>query len=158
VTLRGNPISQGYCLTDKELHRLRFAVRFPTAVCLPVVVTALAFESPALLLVLAGVGAVAGFTPRHPFDLLWNRAVRHIVRGDVELPPNPAPRRHAFKLGTVLLLAVAALFAAGQATAGLALGAALAAACASATFLNFCLPSEALARIERRRHRHAAPA
>src|SRR5215211_913047 len=38
------------------------------------------------------------------------------------LPPNPRPRRHAFKLATVWLLAVVLLFAFGLQTAGLILG------------------------------------
>ena len=56
---------------------------------------------------------VAGFTPRHPFDLLWNYGVRHVVGGPA-LPPNPTRRRHAFKIGTVWLLAVGGLLSPGR--------------------------------------------
>jgi hypothetical protein len=38
---RGNPVSQGYCLRDVELRAPRFALRFATALCLPLVVVAL---------------------------------------------------------------------------------------------------------------------
>ena len=154
--LRGNPASQGYRLSDAELRSLRFAVRFPTGVCLSLVVTALVLESPAVLLALAALAAVAGFTPRHPFDLVWNIGDRRLGRGAAQLPPNPRPRRHAFKLGCAWLLAVAALFAAGLTAPALALGAMLVAACASATVLNFCVPSEALALLEARRRPRAA--
>jgi hypothetical protein len=148
---RGNPASQGYCLPDDQLRALRFAVRFPTGLCLPLVVTALVLRSPVMLVGLAGIGAVAGFTPRHPFDLLWNGAVRRLVRGAPEVPPNPRRRRHAFKLGTGLLLVLAGLVAADMTTPALVLGVMLIAACTSATVLNFCVPSEALALLERRR-------
>lgn len=149
--LRGNPESQGYCLTQKQLHEVRFAIRFPTGLCMPLVATGLVLESPAILLALAGVAAIAGFTPRHPFDLVWNRGVRRVLRTAPELPPNPRRRRHAFTLGGALLLVVAGLFAADMATAAFVLGAMLLAACTSATVLNFCVPSAALALLEQRR-------
>jgi len=47
------------------------------------------------------------------------------LSGAPELPPNPTPRRHAFKLGTIWLLAIGLLFALGQPTAALILGAIL---------------------------------
>jgi hypothetical protein len=147
---RGNPESQGYRLSDDELQRLRFAVRFPTALCLPLVAIGLVTGSWPLLLGLAAIGGVAGFTTRHPFDTLWNRVVRRFVAAP-ELPRNPRPRRHAFKLGTAMLVAVAALFAADQQAAALVLGALLVLACASATVLNFCVPSALLARLEEAR-------
>jgi Domain of unknown function (DUF4395) len=57
------------------------------------------------------------------------------------LPPNPTPRRHAFKLGAAWLLAVGVLFAVGQPTAALALGAVLVAVCGLVTVTNFCIPT-----------------
>jgi hypothetical protein len=148
--LRGNPSCQGYCLTDQQLHELRLAVRFPTGLCLPLVATGLVLESPALLLALTSLAIIAGFTPRHPFDLVWNHGVRHAVGGP-KLPPNPLRRRDAFKIGTGFLLAVSGLFVAGLTVAGLVLGGLLLAACTSVTVLNFCVPSDALAWWERRR-------
>jgi hypothetical protein len=150
--MRGNPSSQGYWLTDEQLHELRLAVRFPTGLCLPVVATGLVLESPAVLLTLASLAVVASFTPRHPFDLVWNHWMRYVVGGP-ELPPNPRRRRDAFKIGTVFLLAMSGLFLAGLTVAGLVLGGLLLAACTSATVLNFCVPSEALTWFERRRGR-----
>lgn len=139
-----NLSTQGYCLTGEESRRLRLGLRFPTALCLGLVVAALLLESAAMLFVLSGIGLVAGFAPRHPFDLLWNDGVRHIA-GAPELPPNPARRRHAFKLATAWLLIVAGLFLANAATAALALGGALVAACTAVTVANFCIPSELMA-------------
>lgn len=149
---RGNPESQGYCLTAEQLRDLRFAVRFPIALCLAFVATSVALESPALLFALVPIGLVAGFSSRHPFDLIWNRVVRHVV-GGAELPPNPARRRNAFKIGAAWLLITAGLFAAGLTTAGIVLGCALLGACASAAILNLCLPSAVFSWFASRRRR-----
>ncbi|MEO8091634.1 MAG: DUF4395 family protein [bacterium] len=141
---------QGYCLTAEQSHALRLGLRFPTALCLALVVTGLVLESALVILALVPIGAVAGWTPRHPFDLIWNHGLRHLG-GAPELPPNPTPRRHAFKLATVWLLAVGVLFAAGQATAALVLGGVLLAVCGLVTAVNFCVPSTLLGAWWRRR-------
>jgi hypothetical protein len=143
-----NLARQGYCLTDAQRRELRMALRFSTGACLALVVMALALQSPAMFFVLAAIGLIAGFSPRHPFDYAWNRAVRHLVRGPA-LPPNPIRRRHAFKVAGAWLALVGVLFAAGAATAGLVVGAMLVAGCSAVTAANFCIPSEALAWWER---------
>lgn len=134
---------QGYCLTPAETHALRWGLRFPTALCLAFVVLGLALQSALLILALVPIGVIAGWTKRHPFDLVWNGAVRHLS-GAPELPPNPTPRRHAFKLGAVWLLAVGVLFAVGQPTAALVLGGVLVAVCGLVTTTSFCIPSTLL--------------
>jgi hypothetical protein len=98
------------------------------------------------------IGAIAGFASRHPFDYVWNHAVRHVVGGP-PVPRNPRRRRDAFKVATGWLAAVAVLFAAGANTAGLVMGGLLLAACATVTVTNLCLPSEAFSAWERLRHR-----
>jgi hypothetical protein len=144
-----NLVTQGYSLTRAESRKLAIGLRFPTAVCLALVATGVALESAPLLAALAVIGAVAGVARRHPFDYVWNHAVRHLLRAPA-VPPNPTRRRHAFKIATVLLLGVTGLFAAGLTTAGLVLGAMLLAACSVVTALNFCIPSAAMALWARR--------
>ena len=141
---------QGYCLTAEESEKLRWGLRFPTALCLAIVIIGLALHSAVLILALVPIGAVAGWTQRHPFDLIWNYGIRHLS-GAPELPPNPTPRRHAFKLATVWLLVVGLLFAFGLTTAGLVLGAVLVGVCGLVTTTNFCVPSTLLGIWWRRR-------
>jgi hypothetical protein len=148
----GNLATQGYCLPDTERRALWLGLRFSTGACLALVVAGLALESAAFFAGLVGIGVIAGFTSRHPFDYVWNHAVRHVV-GAPPLPPNPRRRRDAFKVASACLAVVAVLFAAGANTAALVLGALLIAACATVTITNLCLPSEAFARLERLRHR-----
>lgn len=147
--MRSNLTTQGFCLTDEQRRDLALALRFSTGLCLGLVIVSLLLESSAMVFVLCGVGAVAGFSARHPFDHLWNRGVRHLVGGP-ELPPNPRRRRDAFKVATVWLVVVGTLFATGAATVALVLGGLLVAACATVTATNLCLPSESFAWLERR--------
>jgi hypothetical protein len=153
--MRGNLTTQGYCLSDAERRELAMGLRFSTGLCLTLVILALALESPAMVFALSGIGLFAGFGARHPFDYLWNHAVRRIADSP-PLPPNPARRRHAFKIATAWLLAVGALLAAGATTAGLILGGLLVAACAIVTTTNLCLPSETFAWWDRRNQRKPA--
>jgi hypothetical protein len=134
---------QGYCMSAEQRQALRWGLRFPTALCLGLVLTGLALQSAVLILALVPVGAVAGWTSRHPFDLIWNHGLRH-PSGAPELPPNPTPRRHSFKLAAVWLLATGLLFALGQPTAALILGGILLAVCGVLTLTNFCVPSTLL--------------
>ena len=135
---------QGYRLDAGQTRALRWGLRFPTALCLAIVVAGLVLQSAVLILALVPIGAVAGWTPRHPFDLIWNHGLRRLT-GAPAVPPNPQPRRHAFKLATVWLLAVGLLFAFGLGTVGLILGGVLVAVCALVTTTNFCIPSTMLA-------------
>jgi hypothetical protein len=134
---------QGYRLTADEIRIFRIGLRFPTALCLALVATGLFLESSVVVLALVPIGAVAGWTARHPFDLLWNRGFRYFT-GAPPLPVNPTPRRHAFKLATLWLLAVGLLFAFGRTTAALVLGIVLVAVCGLVTTTNFCVPSTLL--------------
>lgn len=134
---------QGYRLTAEQSRALRWGLRFPTALCLALVVAGLVLESALVILALVPIGAIAGWTARHPFDLLWNHGLRGLS-GAPALPPNPTPRRHAFKLATVWLLAVGLLLVVGQATAALVLGGVLIAVCGLVTVTSFCVPSTLL--------------
>jgi len=153
--VNANLAVQGYCLSPEKSRALRVGLRFPTALCLALVVIGLALQSAILILALVPIGAIAGWTRRHPFDLLWNHVLRYLS-GAPELPPNPTPRRHAFKLATVWLLAVGVLFAVGQSTAALALGIVLVGVCALVTATGFCIPSTLLGAWSRWRGSSAA--
>lgn len=144
-----NLATQGYCLAEPDRRALSLGLRFSTGVCLALTIGALIVGSPILFAGLAAIGAAAGFSAGHPFDHLWNRVVRHLA-GAPAVPPSPQRRRHAFKVATAMMLTVAALFALGATTAALVLGGLLVAACTAVTVANLCLPSVALAMLERR--------
>lgn len=148
--MEGNLAVQGYCLSEAESRALRWGLRFPTGLCLAFVAFGLVAESAALILAMVPIGALAGWTGRHPFDLVWNHGFRHLA-GAPELPSNPAPRRHAFKLATVWLAGVGALLAVGATAPALALGWILIGVCGLVTVTNYCVPSTLLGIWWRRR-------
>jgi len=91
---------QGFVDLDQDAKaRLNLALRFTPALCFSVAAVGVALRSPVILGLVAAsaFGAALGIT--HPFDILYNRAVRPLVGGPA-LPPNPAPRRFAFVLAT----------------------------------------------------------
>jgi hypothetical protein len=103
--MNANLTTQGYCITDGERRELAAGLRFSTGACFVLVVIALALHSAAMVLALCTVGLVAGFRARHPFDHVWNHAIRRLIGGP-PLPPNPRRRRDAFKLATAWLALV----------------------------------------------------
>lgn len=154
--MHSNLAVQGYCLSAEQGRALRFGLRLPTGLCLAIVAAGLVLHSAALILAMVPVGAIAGWTRRHPFDLVWNHGLRHLG-GAPELPPNPAPRRHAFKLATFWLAGVGGLLAANITTAALVAGWMLIGVCGLVTVTNYCIPSTLLA-LWRRRRAEAIPA
>lgn len=144
-----NLATQGYRLQAPEQRALGLGLRFSTGLCLVLTTVALASMSALAFAGLTVIGLVAGFAPRHPFDYLWNGGVRHLF-GAPALPPSPARRRHAFKMATVLMGAIAILLALGASTAAIVVGGLTIAACTAVTVANLCLPSLALSLIEQR--------
>jgi len=148
--------TQGYRLSSDETRVLRIGLRFPTALCLALVITGLALESAVMIALLVPIGAFAGWSARHPFDFIWNGVLRHAFKAPA-LPPNPTRRRHAFKLATFWLAAVAVLFATGWTTAALVLGGVLVTVCTLVTITNFCIPSTLLAWLDVRSRAGGSP-
>lgn len=145
-----NLAEQGFVLLAHEQRALRAGLRFSTGLCLALVVIATAARSAPAMAVLAGVGAVAGWSPRHPFDHLYNHGVARLT-GAVRVPPTPVRRRHAFKVAAVWLAASAVALAAGATALALALLAVLAVLCAVQTATFLCVPSLVLALLDARR-------
>ncbi|MEX2246728.1 MAG: DUF4395 family protein [Dehalococcoidia bacterium] len=140
-TLRHRLDVQGYtCADDATLARTQLWLRLSPALCATIAAAGTALASPAILwglMIFAALGAVLTF---HPFDLLYNAGIRHLVRGP-KLSPNGAPRRFACAVAAVWLLATGALFAADATVAGYLLGGALVAVAALITVSHICIPS-----------------
>jgi rhodanese-related sulfurtransferase len=133
--------SQGYVgLGDRTLADIQSGLRFSPALCAFGVAVATALASGPLVLVMMLTAASGAATPRHPFDYLYNGAVRHVI-GKPAIPRNNAPRRFSCAVGAVWLTVTAGMFFAGWTVAGYILGAAMAAMAAFVAMTHICLPS-----------------
>ena len=133
---------QGYgSLSDGERRSLWLGLRFSPALCLAGIALGTALASPALLLAMAVAAGVGGFvTAKHPFDYVYDAALRPLLGGP-SVPPSPAPRRFACQLATPWIAAIAVAFWAGVPTVAWALAVPLLLVAAIVTTTNWCLPS-----------------
>lgn len=142
---------QGYgALSDGERRRLWFGLRFAPALCLAGIAAGVVLASPPVLFAMAGFGFLGGFvTPKHPFDYLYDLAVRPFLGGP-RTPDSPPPRRFACQLATPWILAIAVAFLAGADTLAWILAVPLLATGAVVSTTNWCLPSFIYGLIHRR--------
>jgi hypothetical protein len=142
---------QGYGgVSDAERRRLWLGLRFAPALCLTGIAVGAAIASPALLLAVAASALLGGFvTPKHPFDYLYDVAVRPLVGGPV-VPRSPRPRRFACQLATPWIIAIAVAFRAGADPVAWILAVPLLATGAVVTTTNWCLPSFVYGSLHRR--------
>jgi hypothetical protein len=98
------------------------------------------FQSAAVLWAVVPVAMLGAGMRYHPFDLIYNYAVRPVIGGRA-LPPHGASRRFASGAAAVLIAVVATLFALGAATAGTILGVLLLALPVTVISTGFCVAS-----------------
>jgi hypothetical protein len=133
---------QGYAaLGEEERKGLWLGLRFAPALCLAGIALGVVLASPALLLAMAATALVGGFlTPKHPFDYVYDAALRPLLGGP-NVPPSPAPRRFACQIAAPWTAAIAVAFLAGAATVAWVLAVPLLVVAAVNTATNWCLPS-----------------
>ena len=133
---------QGYgSLSDGERRSLWLGLRFSPALCLAGIALGTALASPALLLAMAVAAGIGGFvTAKHPFDYVYDAALRPLLGGP-SVPPSPPPRRFACQLATPWIAAIAAAFLADAAAIAWILAVPLLLVAATNTTTNWCLPS-----------------
>jgi hypothetical protein len=102
--------------------------------------TGTVLASPAILLVLALIAAVAAASPVHPFDLIYNYGIRHL-NGTRPLPRRGAPTRFGCGMGAIVVLVTAWAFWAGHVLVGYALGAMLTFVVLLVSTTDICIPS-----------------
>jgi Domain of unknown function (DUF4395) len=148
---RGVLTMQGYGdLSDSERQSLWLGLRFSTGLCFAGIALGTALASPAFLLAMAVTAAVGGFvTAKHPFDYVYDAALRPLLGGP-RVPPSPPPRRFACQLATPWIVAIAVAFWAGAPTVAWVLAVPLLVAAATVTITNWCLPSLVYGLLHRR--------
>ena len=139
---RGCLTMQGYdSLSDGERRSLWLGLRFSPLLCLTGIALGVVLASPALLLAMAVTAGVGGFlTAKHPFDYVYDAALRPLLGGP-RVPPSPAPRRFSCQLASPWIAAIAIAFWADAAVIAWVLAVPLLVVAATVTVTNWCLPS-----------------
>jgi hypothetical protein len=115
-------------------------LRLAFALCATLGALGTALASPTILLVLAGIAAMAAASPVHPFDFIYNYGIRHIT-GTGPLPRRGPPSRFGCGMGAIMLVPTAWLFSAGYPIAGYIFGGALTALALLVATTDICVPS-----------------
>jgi rhodanese-related sulfurtransferase len=107
-------VQQGFDYSPAELKEIEWGLRFTPSVCMTLAVYGLLYQLPAVHFALAAIGILPFWFPAwHPFDRLYNHALRPLWNG-VALPPNPLPRRIACFSGGAINIGIGVSFMAGS--------------------------------------------
>jgi uncharacterized protein DUF4395 len=139
--VRQNIEAQGFCgLDDQACAQLNYPLRLSPAICMIWAAAGTALASPAILWALLPFALLGAILRGHPFDVLYNHALRHLL-GTPVLPPYGARRRFACALASIMIVAAAWSFQAGMVLAGQIIGWSLVAAAFVNVSTGFCIPS-----------------
>lgn len=140
-TVRENIEAQGFCdLDDKTCAQINYPLRLSPAICMLWAAVGTALASPTILWALAPFAVLGAILPGHPFDVLYNYGLRHLL-GTPALPRYRARRRFACALATIMIVAAAWSFQAGMPMVGYIVGWSLVAAAFVNVSTGFCVPS-----------------
>ena len=140
-TVRENIEAQGFCgLDDKTSAQINYPLRLSPAICMVWAAVGTTLASPTILWALAPFAALGAILPGHPFDVLYNYGLRHLL-GTPALPRYGVRRRFACALATVMIVAAAWGFQAGMPLVGHIVGWSLVAAAFVNVSTGFCIPS-----------------
>jgi hypothetical protein len=132
---------QGFENVDREtLAEAAPWLRLAFALCTLLAAAGTVAASPFVLWSLVPIAVLAAAFPVHPFDLLYNRGIRHLTGAPV-LPTRGAPSRFACGVGAFWLAAAAFAFQSGATAVGYALGGMLACVGLLVTTTDICVPS-----------------
>ena len=140
-TVRERIRAQGFCgLDDKTCAQLNYPLRLSPAICMLWTAVGTALASAPVLWALVPFAALGAILPGHPFDVIYNHGLRHLM-GTPVLPRYGVRRRLACALATIMLIAAAWGFQAGMPMLGYVVGWSLVAAAFVNVSTGFCIPS-----------------
>jgi hypothetical protein len=140
ITRRRLDIQGFECVEDTTLAPIAPWLRLAFGACALLAAIGTTLASPTVLLVLAGIAALAAALPVHPFDVIYNLGIRRLT-GTGPLPRRGAPSRFACGIGAVWLLPTAWAFSVGRPTLGYSLGGLLTGIAVLVATTDICLPS-----------------
>ena len=129
---------RGY--SDQELKGFHFGVRFAYILCVSIVILGLILANVYVLGVAMFFAFLGSVLPFHPFDIIYNRSVRHWIKRE-ELPLRANQLRFACGMATVHIGVTIYFFAIGQHTIAYILGGVLVAVAMLVSTTDICIPS-----------------
>jgi hypothetical protein len=114
ATVRERIQAQGFCgLDDATYAQVNYPLRLSPTICMVWVAVGTAFASPTILWALVPFAALGAILPGHPFDVLYNYGLRHLL-GTPALPRYGVRRHLACAEATLMVIAAAWGFQAGM--------------------------------------------
>ena len=122
ATVRERIQAQGFCgLDDATYAQLNYPLRLSPAITMVWVAVGTALASPTILWALVPFAALGAILPGHPFDVLYNYGLRHLL-GTPALPRYGLRRRIACALAMIMSSVAAWSFQAGMPMVGYIVG------------------------------------
>lgn len=139
--LRRRIEAQGFCgYDDAAIREFGPWLRLTTGLCAAWAAGATSAGSSYGLWLLGTIAALGAASPHHPFDAVYDLAIRPWTGGR-ELPPNGIPRRFACAVATLWLVLAGTAFHVDLPAWGYGLGFSLVGAALVPTLTDFCIPS-----------------
>jgi hypothetical protein len=132
---------QGYQnYSDKELNDYKYGIRFAYILCTTLFGLGLLLSNLTVLIVAAAIATIGAFPPYHPFDYLYNYAIRHILNKP-KMPPRTNQGRFACGIAAIWLAITIYLLHSNYTVAGYILGGMLLVVAILVSALDICIPS-----------------
>jgi hypothetical protein len=133
---------QGYDknFSDEEISQHSIGNRFAYQLCTLLFASGLALTSIPILIIAAGIAALAVFLPYHPFDYLYNSIIRHLFHRP-KLPRRPAQTKFACGIASIWLGIIIYLFHLKLFLWGYILGGMLLTVALLVSIIDYCIPS-----------------
>lgn len=133
---------QGYTfLSQEEKSKLNIALRITPVLCIVAVIFGIYLQDWRIFATLTVFGILGAATTRwQPFDVLYNFALRHVLKSP-QLPPSPIQKRFACGVGAAFLIVATVLFYLGAFTWGYVFGALYIGAAGLMALMHFCIAS-----------------
>ena len=129
---------RGYC--DADLDGFKPGIRFAYYACISLVILGLLLTNITILGAAFLIALIGSFPPRHPFDYIYNAAIRHWL-GKPEMPLRSKQSRFACRIATVWLGVTIYLFYSGLDMWGYILGIGLVIVGLLVATADICIPS-----------------
>ena len=140
-TARTRVEMQGFLgLTDDEISQFNYWLRLAPVICLLWIGAGLAYSSPVIIGLLVPFAFLGGVRDGHPFDVIYNRGIRHVLSRR-ELPSYGLPRRFGCLLASIVLGLTSILLAVGANFAAYVLGVAMVVMASVQVTTGYCIPS-----------------